>query len=73
MTDEQKSINRWAITKAILIYVAVYGVGLMGLAAVGNIAAVTSLGTFVLGILGLASTIIGINFATPAGGFKKGE
>ena len=72
MTDEQKALNRWAMTKAVLMYIGVYGVGLMVLAAFGNVAAVTSLASFVLGLLGLASTLIGINFATPVGGFKKG-
>ncbi len=72
MTDEQKANNRWAMTRAVLFYIGVYGVGLMGLAALGNTTAVASLGSFVLGILGLASTLIGINFATPVGGFKKG-
>ncbi len=72
MTDDQKANNRWVMTRAVLIYIGVYGIGLMLLAAFGNVAAVTSLASFILGILGLASTLIGINFATPVGGFKKG-
>ena len=71
MTDEEKSQNRWKMAKAVLAYLAIFGLGMFTMAALGNVEGVAALTGLAYGLLAFAGGLLGVNLATPAGGFKK--
>lgn len=67
----EKSQNRWKMVKWVLGYLALFGLGLFALAFGGHTAAVDSLMPLAKGILMFAGGLLGINLASPVGGFLR--
>ena len=72
MIDENiKAERRWTMTKAVLAYVGIMGVGMFAMAAFGNLTGVTALTGFAYGVLSFAASVLGVNLISPTGGFKQ--
>lgn len=66
---DEKSRNRWHMTKWVLGYLGVFCTGLFLLAAFENIEAVKALLPLGYGILCFGAGLLGVNLASPAGGW----
>ena len=73
MDDKQKSENRWHITKWVLGFLGMFCIGVFCLGWGGNVEAVKALTPIGYSMFGFAAALMGVNLATPAGGFSQGK
>ncbi len=71
MTDEEKAVNRWNVTKWTMGFTAFLIIAMLVSAWAGKTEAVKSMENIVLGLLAFGAALMGVNYATPAGGIKR--